>query len=183
MFSSPILPPLFSLDQSSKNKFLSSRRLYRLHAKVSGQGLWDTFCLRINIFIGSVTFLWALMSVCWSSGWLVCLSVIISKRAGSYTSMFLSKHFFDISFTFMTLNRASCPTPSFFLKKSCSGYVLNKGENLIFLLHLNQNKIYSHFLRLLYSIPNFTPMLIFVYERKRVTKLNVANSWTPKTKK
>ena len=37
MFTSPLLtgPPLFSLDKNPKNKYLSSRRLYKLQAKVS----------------------------------------------------------------------------------------------------------------------------------------------------
>ena len=37
-------------------------------------------------------------------------------------------------FTFMTLNRLSCPRPSFSLKKSCSGNVLAMSRRIIFSL-------------------------------------------------
>ena len=42
MFTSllKLAPPLFSLDKSPKNKYLSSRRLYKLQAKISGNTLY-----------------------------------------------------------------------------------------------------------------------------------------------
>ena len=51
------------------------------------------------IFFGGITFLYAFLSVFWSVGWpgglLVGWLVIISKKAGSYTSTLISEHLFD----------------------------------------------------------------------------------------
>ena len=58
MISSSLLthPLLFSLDQRQKNKYLSSRRLYKVQAKISGhaedilvRGSRETIIIKTNI--------------------------------------------------------------------------------------------------------------------------------------
>ena len=52
-----------------------------------------------------------------------------------------------MEYAFITLNRASCPIPSFFLKKSCSGYVLAISR-LITFSHADWDFMYSEYFSL-----------------------------------
>ena len=64
-----------------------------------------TIFFSMYIFFGGITFLYAFLSVFWSVGWpgglLVGWLVIISKKAGSYTSTLISEHLFYDKISFV----------------------------------------------------------------------------------